>query len=680
MNTELIKAVEKAQNGDAAAFDEIYRLTNKSVYFTSLRIVGDPADAEDIVQDTYINAFKKLSELKDVKAFQKWLKVIAINLSKNHMAKKRPELFESEEQEEQLINAASLESDNPQPEQILDKRETERMIYELIDELSPEQREVVMLFYYNEFSVDCIAEITSVSANTVKSRLSYARKHIKKELESLARKGTKLYGIPAVGALLSALERVAADPEPAPSAAYESLSAGECVATGVTSAKSGAGVKVAVGIAGVAFVGIGIAVGAHFMGGEIPKTDEFYYESEAIPEQIYIDKELPYEFDKVIVAADSEALYKADDGFKLIDLNTGNVVTEDETDRFDDIIYPFDTARNTCLLRDDGVFCTYAAGFDTFYENCIDVCSSRIMMCEMLGEPRYNTPRRYRLLSEENGEELFVFDESVCIGDDNPRYQPFNDTMYAYIGTEAYDWRDGGKFGCEYLIAVNLDGEITVIYDNGLELGIEEYTDSEETVMEKAYPDCQVLSASAYGCYVLIEMFDGDKTKCVLYNVLDESFVESAIPYTDIDYVEHTNGMLSGDSDVLVLYNENKNDNKYTLCDNELNILLDDLFCVQCSNNQYYLLLDFDIDIDGNGDVEAGYYNCLTGAIKYYDDASVFGNSGALVWIGDNQYFINEEFEICSEALPLQFYEMLPDTDFVYLRESNKLYSFMTAM
>lgn len=88
------------------------------------------------------------------------------------------------------------------PQDILESKEKQRMILDILDSLPEEQKEVIYLRYYNGLSVKQIAEKLDVSDGTVKSRLNYGRKKIQAEVESLEKKGTKLYGITGLPLIL----------------------------------------------------------------------------------------------------------------------------------------------------------------------------------------------------------------------------------------------------------------------------------------------------------------------------------------------------------------------------------------------------------------------------------------------------------------------------------------------
>jgi RNA polymerase sigma factor (sigma-70 family) len=206
MESALMKAVAKGKNGDRQALTEIYNSTNRMVYFNALKLTQNEEDAQDIVQETYMQAFRSLNRLQDDKAFIKWLKTIVINLSKNYLKKHRPVLFQTDEQEEQVLRNIPEISEEFLPEEYADKKETCRLIMNIVDRLPDAQRTAVLLYYFNELPVEEVAEIMETKDGTIKSRLNYARKKIKEEVEEHEKRGTRLYSIPAIPILARILQ------------------------------------------------------------------------------------------------------------------------------------------------------------------------------------------------------------------------------------------------------------------------------------------------------------------------------------------------------------------------------------------------------------------------------------------------------------------------------------------
>ena len=169
------RLVLQAGQGDRAAFGELYEETGRSVYFNCLKLLGNAQQAEDITQDTFMKALEKLDSLKEPENFSAWVNRIAINNCKMYF-RKNPRT--AEEESEKIID------DTPDseliPDDYADSEEKRRIIMNIIDTaLTDEQRQTIILFYFDMMSVAEIAEIMECSVGTVTSRLSAARKKIK---------------------------------------------------------------------------------------------------------------------------------------------------------------------------------------------------------------------------------------------------------------------------------------------------------------------------------------------------------------------------------------------------------------------------------------------------------------------------------------------------------------------
>ncbi len=198
---KLKDVVIKAQKGDAKAFTYLFEQTQKMVYFNALKITGNENVCEDIVQDVYIKAFEKLDSLKVPEAFIGWLRQITVNTCKDYFAVHNSSVLGADEADEELAKLPTLDEDFL-PQEYADNRETCRIIMAMVDSLPDAQRVAVILYYYNEFPISRIAELLQVSENTVKSRLNYARRQIKEQVEDLEKKGTKLHAVPVLGLIL----------------------------------------------------------------------------------------------------------------------------------------------------------------------------------------------------------------------------------------------------------------------------------------------------------------------------------------------------------------------------------------------------------------------------------------------------------------------------------------------
>ena len=190
----IITLVRSAQGGDSASFAELYNLYYQKVFAFIRTIVRNSADAEDILQLTFLNAWRNLDQLSDPAAFNTWIQVIARNLSTSHLRKKNFVLLLDAEKDDSPVDIEDTEL--LLPEVYAEQEDLSRRLGKIIDSLSDVQRQTVMLFYFDQLSVDEIAQVMECSTGTVKSRLFLARKTIRTEIEEQERKsGQKFYGI-----------------------------------------------------------------------------------------------------------------------------------------------------------------------------------------------------------------------------------------------------------------------------------------------------------------------------------------------------------------------------------------------------------------------------------------------------------------------------------------------------
>lgn len=195
----MTEAVEAARREEEQGFQYLYESTYSYNFYLAGKYLKDDPDAiNDVLQESYIKAFNSLFSLKDPEKFPKWFSMIVTRTSLNELRKKKENLFSQMQDEDgELDFSDNFESDRTdiQPEVSIEAAETKRLLKEILDTLTDEQRLCIIMYYFEEIPVKKIAEDLSVSENTVKSRLNYGRKHIKEKVEELEKNGTKLYGI-----------------------------------------------------------------------------------------------------------------------------------------------------------------------------------------------------------------------------------------------------------------------------------------------------------------------------------------------------------------------------------------------------------------------------------------------------------------------------------------------------
>lgn len=245
----IAELVNQIQGGNNSAFDELYKLTSQRAYFVALEFTKNNQDAEDILQDSYIKALSKINELDKPESFSSWLNQIVANKSKDFLKKKKPMLFEAEDNE--VFEVIPDEDTSFSPEENLDQTELQKTVMEVLDELSEEKRACVLMMYFEELSVGEIAETLEIPEGTVKTRLFSARKDLK---EKFAKRGiTSLYSTAPIGVVIWALRRMS----DAVSKTFAASPASAKVFAGI--AVAGTGTAAGVAAAGTTAAGTGVA-------------------------------------------------------------------------------------------------------------------------------------------------------------------------------------------------------------------------------------------------------------------------------------------------------------------------------------------------------------------------------------------------------------------------------------
>ena len=198
--------VAAARMGSQEAVSTLYEKTYSKVYYTVKSMIRDEDAVFDIVQDAYIKAFGHLDSFRGDAKFLPWVRQIAANTARDWLKKKRPMLFtelgSGDEQDTPVEELFPDERSGNLPDQIIDQKETKRLIGEIIEELPEDQRAAIGMFYYQEMSVKEIAAAMEVSESAVKSRLMYGRNKIERKVLELEKQGTKLYSLAPLSFLL----------------------------------------------------------------------------------------------------------------------------------------------------------------------------------------------------------------------------------------------------------------------------------------------------------------------------------------------------------------------------------------------------------------------------------------------------------------------------------------------
>ena len=172
--------------------EKIYNEAYKAVYWTAMSLLKNEADAEDIVQDTFVSFMESYSDLTDTTKATALLKKIAANKCLD-----RIKLAKTDNMDEEFFDNVEAIPEDFLPDSIVESDEMRRIVMDIINNsLSEDVRRTLILFYFDEMSTKEIAEALGVPQGTVLRRLNFARNKIKKEVEKYEEENdTKLFGM-----------------------------------------------------------------------------------------------------------------------------------------------------------------------------------------------------------------------------------------------------------------------------------------------------------------------------------------------------------------------------------------------------------------------------------------------------------------------------------------------------
>ena len=177
------KLIARSQQGDTSAFNQLVLCHQQVVYNTVFRLLGDYDAAADVTQEAFISAFRAIHTYRGKSLFRTWLLRISTNLACDHWRRvqRRPSesleaiVDEEESRTSPLIESLAQTGPDSNPEENLLTQELQQLIQCGLQELSLDQRTVIVLCDIEGLSYEEIAQATRTTLGTVRSRLSRAR-------------------------------------------------------------------------------------------------------------------------------------------------------------------------------------------------------------------------------------------------------------------------------------------------------------------------------------------------------------------------------------------------------------------------------------------------------------------------------------------------------------------------
>ena len=178
-------AIARAQTGDSDAFRTLVERHGRNVFRLAFRMTGNETDAEDIVQETFLRAFKQIHRYESRSSFGTWLYRIAANCSLDliRVRKTRHEAAAPVATEEEIDVMQNIATDAPGPDRLAMSREVQQRMASAMSELSQQERTAFALRHFEGLSIEQISGILGVGGNAAKHSIFRAVQKLRRALE-----------------------------------------------------------------------------------------------------------------------------------------------------------------------------------------------------------------------------------------------------------------------------------------------------------------------------------------------------------------------------------------------------------------------------------------------------------------------------------------------------------------
>lgn len=174
--------IDETLEGNSEVFGQLVRKYQARLYNTLLHVVGSREEAEDVVQDAFVQAFVKLDTFQGKSAFYTWLYRIAFNLSVSRRRRKRIQI--SVERERETTGDEPYDAGEAPSDQLL-RQERAEQVHAALASLSEEHRAILVLREMEGCCYETISEILELPVGTVRSRLHRARLQLREQLREV---------------------------------------------------------------------------------------------------------------------------------------------------------------------------------------------------------------------------------------------------------------------------------------------------------------------------------------------------------------------------------------------------------------------------------------------------------------------------------------------------------------
>lgn len=177
--------IERCKEGDDEAFSLLIDRYQQKVYNTAFRMMGNYHDASDCAQEVFLRIFRSIRSFRGESSFSTWVYHITVNVCKDELRSRQRHIEDSIDEMLQTPDGErhkEIASDSPEPSEVYERTEMMERLQELINELEPNYRMILLMREHDEMSYQEIADMLGLSIGTVKSRINRARIALRKKI------------------------------------------------------------------------------------------------------------------------------------------------------------------------------------------------------------------------------------------------------------------------------------------------------------------------------------------------------------------------------------------------------------------------------------------------------------------------------------------------------------------
>lgn len=179
--------VEQARAGDTDAFRKIVERHSRKLFQSAYRLTGNEQNAEDVVQETFLKAFRNLQRFDGRSQFSTWLFRIAVNCAMDLMRKESRRM--ARERAEDVVQMASLATEHPRPDRLAASREAGRAVIRVLRRLSPTERAAFVLRHFEGYSSAEIGQMLGIRGGAARNAVFRAVGKLREALGPMVEEG-----------------------------------------------------------------------------------------------------------------------------------------------------------------------------------------------------------------------------------------------------------------------------------------------------------------------------------------------------------------------------------------------------------------------------------------------------------------------------------------------------------